>query len=887
MIIDLHILERSRSRRDPAPTGRTRGYSPRALAWLLVLLLVPVSGAGLQEPRDTVLLEGVTKPTWVSLDAVSLTICGAEPRIERYSTGCRVIIDVPGFMARPREQDAMAFTAISVPGWSTRQEVGLPAVPWKNIMMEIPPGVEPIVRTVAANEVLVGPIDVPPAQPAPPDVMPEPQAPPLQKDPVIYGSDRPYPQDNIIQTSVGTMRNRRILSIEVTPVRVRPLCHDMLFARHLEIEVSFGRPPGDAAGALALSSTEYLPEGDNDGRPSLYMILTDDQWATNAALSELVDWKRRKGYAVVVVRTSDINTNAAPRHDEIRHYLRALPGEDYPEYLLIVGDHDATNGVEGFYFSTYGGGWSDLYLSCRDEADFLPDLYCGRLPATSDAHLTTMLRKVLATDRTPTTEDYYQRVCVAAQIQGSVSGAERADRLFCETADVIATFFEEDADGPDYACERAIVNPGAVTTNCLWHPESVVWNPTDRIGYRVWQHFVSSLEARTRVAACVNRGVSLLYHRDHGFADGSGWAHPYFVASHVNALTNGTRLCAVFSVDCSSGAYHQRDGFTRAWLQNTKGGAYAVFAPVDVSYSWHNDWLAHGFCAAFLADYVSRQNSSTNPAWSKDLPAPGGAYGAAGSAKRLGQVLNFGKLYYRENYSTDETAFRLYHLFGDPESFLLLRRPETISVSHAASIAAQPTTLAVVTGEGDSRVCLYSKALGIHVVTNTTSEGVARFDISPPGTGAILVTVTRYNRRPYEGTIAATPVADYTADTDGDGLPDAWEEEYFGSATGGCAQADNDGDGSINLAEWTAGTDPTDPSSVFEIDALGFCRSGCQTLSWRSAPNRSYVVYRSTNLSQGFLLLAGDLQATPPRNTYTDASYAGHDKAFYSIAVRK
>jgi alpha-glucosidase len=52
---------------------------------------------------------------------------------------------------------------------------------------------------------------------------------------------------------------------------------------------------------------------------------------------------------------------------------------------------------------------------------------------------------------------------------------------------------------------------------------------------------------------------------------------------------------------------------------------------------------------------------------------------------------------------------------------------------------------------------------------------------------------------------ASFPVA---VDSDGDGLPDAWEQVFFGSPTGAVAAADSDSDGRDNLAEFRAGSHP-------------------------------------------------------------------------------
>ena len=56
--------------------------------------------------------------------------------------------------------------------------------------------------------------------------------------------------------------------------------------------------------------------------------------------------------------------------------------------------------------------------------------------------------------------------------------------------------------------------------------------------------------------------------------------------------------------------------------------------------------------------------------------------------------------------------------------------------------------------------------------------------------------------------------------TPGDGIPDTWREQYFGpdfaSNPDVAADADPDGDGSLNIEEYRAGTDPTDRLSGFK-----------------------------------------------------------------------
>ena len=64
-----------------------------------------------------------------------------------------------------------------------------------------------------------------------------------------------------------------------------------------------------------------------------------------------------------------------------------------------------------------------------------------------------------------------------------------------------------------------------------------------------------------------------------------------------------------------------------------------------------------------------------------------------------------------------------------------------------------------------------------------------------------------YNAGTHPANAAITP-----NDTDGDGLPDAWEQQYFGSLAQ-TASGDFDGDSYSNLIEYQAGTSPTSASS--------------------------------------------------------------------------
>jgi hypothetical protein len=123
------------------------------------------------------------------------------------------------------------------------------------------------------------------------------------------------------------------------------------------------------------------------------------------------------------------------------------------------------------------------------------------------------------------------------------------------------------------------------------------------------------------------------------------------------------------------------------------------------------------------------------------------------------------------------------------------------------------------------------------------------------------------------------------ADTDGDGMPDWWVNAYFGGATNAAAGADPDRDGAGNLAEYLAGTNPTNDLSVLKFHSLQAATTNLFVVEWGSVSNRIYDLLRATNLAAGFTPLVTNLPAHPPMNTYTDA-VGSVPAMFYRIRLR-
>ena len=123
-------------------------------------------------------------------------------------------------------------------------------------------------------------------------------------------------------------------------------------------------------------------------------------------------------------------------------------------------------------------------------------------------------------------------------------------------------------------------------------------------------------------------------------------------------------------------------------------------------------------------------------------------------------------------------------------------------------------------------------------------------------------------------------------DSDLNGLPDWWEQEYFGHLTGTDSSADPDQDGLSNLSEWLAGTNPTNTASSLRLTVLSNSNPSTISLAWPSVAGKTYRLESATNLLTGFnLVISTNIPATAPTNVITDMAVPSSDTRFYRVGV--
>ena len=269
------------------------------------------------------------------------------------------------------------------------------------------------------------------------------------------------------------------------------------------------------------------------------------------------------------------------------------------------------------------------------------------------------------------------------------------------------------------------------------------------------------------IRRAINSGVFYVLHRDHGLVD--CWENPYFSVKHVDMLQNGDLLPVVFCVNCDNGAF-QADCLAERFLRKQGGGAVAVIAASDISYSGYNDALACGLFDAIWPEPGLRPKFPGVNSLGGETPAP---------TYELGQILDQAQVRVSETFGSPDPSVssnekndsfcrivtkEIYHCFGDPSMQICTEMPAPFS------------GVSVTRGNGCVTVGNGGETARITFVNRRTGEVVSHIAPSAVYTTAdfedVDVCVSGHNRIPYIDAGKLTGIESVQTDkaaADGDG----------------------------------------------------------------------------------------------------------------------
>jgi hypothetical protein len=640
-------------------------------------------------------------------------------------------------------EEKVNYLQFAIPGMEQAYgELGKPAVPFYTRLLALPQGAEVAVTEFEVETgdtlnqrlypVQASPVDVP-AQQADEEKPPveDYQDPPFTINDDFYNGDHRYPETPVLVEVLGEMGNLRLARVSVATAQYSTAKESLTFFKAVRFTLSFSkgeehflterdlidfnRPDDGVVGLLLNGATIFNYTGKLELSQFIclgyeYLIITDPLF--RPAADTLAAAKNSTGISTRVVETGTGAGKAGATPTAIKSYI----ADQYDEcviqlkYVLLLGDaehiapwYNRTYGSSPFSIDTPG---ADLEYALLNGNDLLPDIALGRIPVDTLAQANTMVTKIIRYEQTPPTQaNFYEDFTLAGYFQccrprvfewviNLLNPLQLVDgvtsRSFIETAELA---FNE-LSGEGYNVRRIYTTSNAYHNNnspaWLWN----YYNPNSRDTTPRFYYNEAPLPAALApgnfawngdgldVVDAINDGSFLILHRDHGYK--FGWGDPDFNQGQHWRLNNGDLTPVIYSINCASGLFDNetRDPANDSYDYDTQvsqtywaedllrrsGGAVAIIGDTRNSPTWANSALARGLIDA---------------TWPGTVPEGGNT-----RTRRMGKILNYGKLYLLGQVGVAQTAgsvsnnnaegdVLMFHLLGDPTMKLWRQNPNT------------------------------------------------------------------------------------------------------------------------------------------------------------------------------------------------------------------
>ena len=233
----------------------------------------------------------------------------------------------------------------------------------------------------------------------------------------------------------------------------------------------------------------------------------------------------------------------------------------------------------------------------------------------------------------------------------------------------------------------------------------------------------------TGMRSSLNSGVSVYSYRGY-------WGHSGWGTGDIFALSNGRKMPYALSITCGTGDFDGGTSYSEAWIRagsgtnDPDGGIASVATATLGTDTRHNNCVTYGV-------------------WRSIFWEDGFTFGESFTRAKLELYVN-----YFEGDPSGCAAFTHWNnLMGDPAGEMWTAVPQSISVSHPATLAlgSNSVTTTVTTGGfplADATVCLWKDG-ETHVVGDTGADGTVELLISVDAAGELLITVTKHDYHPY------------------------------------------------------------------------------------------------------------------------------------------
>lgn len=564
--------------------------------------------------------------------------------------------DLNDLQVRDVKTEKGMFSSITLPEATPSQEIGKPALPVINKLLEIPI-CQNMRLTVENSEYVIYDaqelgINHPllPTQQSYPKSQDGPF--PFDYDESTYTTNSFYHNELASNEINGILRNINIGTLSVSPIEYNPVTNQIKLYTNLVIRITFentdipstmrtkslhgNKMYESVQSAVCNAMTSESTRSEFNYNPIKYLIVAHSMFRNNENLQNFINWKKRIGYIVEIGYTDD--SNVGTTLTSIKNFIKskydnATPSNPAPTFLLLVGDKEQ---IPAFTGESQTDHITDLYYACWTTGDNLPDCFYGRFSAQNASQLTPQIEKTLMYEQYTMPDDSYLESAVL------VAGT---DSYWSTTH----------ANG-----QVNYLNAQYVNSNN---------------GYSVVnKHLYNCSSQAASIRQEIGQGVGLANYTAH--CSSSGWADPEFESGHVSSMSNANKYGLMIGNCCESGRFEVSSCFGETLLRAERKGAMGYIGASNSTY-WDDDYY---WSVGIRSSIVSNPSYDASHLGAYDRWFHTHNEDFTAWYVTNGGIITAGNLSVQSSTSSRKLyCWEIYHLFGDPSIKTYIAKPSVMN----------------------------------------------------------------------------------------------------------------------------------------------------------------------------------------------------------------
>ena len=426
------------------------------------------------------------------------------------------------------------------------------------------------------------------------------------------------------------------------------------------------------------------------------LIICGDTYVSS--MEDFVNWKIAKGIPTEIVSINSVGNS----QNEIADYIADYYNNNNNTFVLLVGDHADVN---CFDMGISGSGetlWSDTRYGYISGSDSYPEVLIGRFSASSVADLATQINRTLEYEKTPAQGDWYKKAVGIGSAEGAGfgdNGEADWEHLRNIRTDLMSFGFTEVYELYDgsQGGEDADGNPNS-----------------------------------SMVSEVMNDGVTVFNYTGHGGQNGMSTGS--YSSGDINNETNYGKYPMVTSVACNNGTFATgtclAETFLRARDGNNPKGAISCSAS-SILMAWSPPMATQDEIVDILVESYANNRKYT-----------------------LGGLFYNGQSFMLDQYNNTQ-LMDTWVFFGDPSITIRTADPIAMTATHLESVLLGTSSLVVECNVDDALICVSqnNQIIGTGLISGgTTTISLTGLSNADP----LTVVGTKYNYKPYEGTVTVT-----------------------------------------------------------------------------------------------------------------------------------